>query len=619
MTANESRIVTGLEPHPSIPLLDAPTLALLSDELRKEYIDNRRDMVMLTVTNPSVYGWEPEVWRLADEQQRILREKYPVGVIEELDLGGNRASKSERAAKRMMQLLRDTPGARVWCLQSKEDISRIAQQSLFWKYMPLEWKRESGKLKQGVTTKIAYSVATGFTDNNFVCPNGSQCSFKFYSVDVTTVEGPELDAAWADELVPPPWLEFLRYRLVTRNGLLLTTFTPVEGYSPTVAEYLRDAITLEEIETDPDLLPLKNEAGDVIGGEKVPRLQQSGNPRARIVYFNTNDNPFGNPESMKQTLKGKSRITILMRFYGVPTRASATVFPLFKEVIHVISPEKFAAIEKLNGTRFHLVDPCSGRNWFMIWIFIDSLSRKFIYREWPSYGHPQAYIPGVGELGPWTVPGKPDDGERGPGQRELGWGLKRYIAEIERLETLGVSVLAEPQTIPHERQARESTHSDSGASDSRSDSRGVQGFQPREEIFERWIDARYANARTVSTEQSTTLIEQLDDAGMSFMASKSEKQIFSGSESGSIRLISDALYYDESKPIDHLNQPHLYVLSTCPNTIYALLNWTGRDGQHGACKDPIDTLRMAELSDINYCDPAALKVRAPFAQSRRAA
>ena len=582
MTENDARIITGTEPHPSIPLMAPEMMAKLDQSLRDEYVSARREMLVLTQQDPINYGWEPEIWRKADAQQKIMRDKFPVGVIEELDLGGNRASKSERAAKRMMQLLRDKPGARVWCLQSKEDISRIAQQSLFWKYMPLEWKRDSGKLKQGVTTKIAYTVATGFTDNNFVCPNGSQCSFKFYSVDVTTVEGPELDAAWPDELVPPPWLEFLRYRLVTRNGLLLTTFTPVEGYSPTVAEYLRDAQTLEEIEADTDLLPVRNAAGDVIAGEKVPRIQQSGNPRARIIYFNTADNYFGNPESMKQTLKGKSRTTILMRFYGVPTKASATVFPLFKETIHVITREKFAAIEKQGGTRFHLVDPCSGRNWFMGWIFIDSLNRKFIYREWPSYGHPEAYIPGVGELGAWTVPGKADDGEQGPGQRELGWGLKRYIEEIGRLETR--------------------------ASDSQ-----------REEIFERWIDARYANARTVASEQSTTLIEQLDDDGMSFMASKSEKQIFSGSESGSIRLISDALYYDESKPIDHLNQPHLYVLNTCPNIIYALLNWTGRDGQRGACKDPIDLLRMAELSDLNYCDPAALRVRQPFASARRAA
>jgi len=618
MTANEARIITGEEPYPGIPLLDSEVLTKLDDALRKEYFAGRRDIIQLRLQDPLNYGYEPDVWRLADEQQKALREKYPVGVIEELDLGGNRASKSERAAKRMMQLLRDTPGARVWCLQSKEDISRIAQQSLFWKYMPLEWKRESGKLKQGVTTKIAYSVATGFTDNNFVCPNGSQCSFKFYSVDVTTVEGPELDAAWPDELVPPDWLEFLRYRLVTRNGVLLTTFTPVEGYSPTVAEYLRGATTLQEIEADPDLLPVRNPAGDVIRGETVPRIQQSGNPRARIIYFNTHDNPFGNPESMKQTLSGKSRLTILMRFYGVPTKASATVFPLFKETIHVIAPEKFAAIEKNGGTRFHLVDPCSGRNWFMIWVFIDPLNRKFVYREWPSYGHPEAYIPGVAELGPWTVPGKADDGERGPGQRELGWGLKRYIEEIRRLESYvktdeqGNTGIAKSDVGA----GKSSYHVDRyGEGPSLTGS----GGKAREEVFERWIDARYANARTVATEQSTTLVEQLDDLGMTFMASKSEKTIFSGSESGSIRLISDALYYDDSKPIDHLNQPHLYVLSTCPNTIYALQNWTGRDGQHGACKDPIDVLRMAELSDINYCDPAALRVRQPFLKARRAA
>lgn len=576
--------MTGREPHPVLPLLTAEEEAGIGPEMAAEFYRLRQETLRRTITDPFNYGYEPPIWAAADAQQTILRERYPVGVIEELDLGGNRASKSERAAKRIMQRLAAHPGRRAWCLQSKEDISRIAQQSLFWKYMPLEWKSETGKMKYGATTKVNYSVATGFTDNNFVLPNGSQCVFKFYSVDVTTVEGPEIDDAWADELVTPEWLEFLRYRLVTRNGLLHVTFTPTEGYSQTVAQYLLNAVTLEETVADPELLPVRDAERNVIGAERVPRIQQSGNERARVVYFHTSDNPFGNYPSMKQTLRQKSRETVLMRAYGVPTKASATAFPLFKETVHVISPEEFRKIELLGGTRYHLVDPCAGRNWFMVWLFIDALRRKFVYREWPSYGHPGAYIPGVGDLGEWAVPGKPDDGERGPAQKEIGWGLKPYLDEIERQET----------RVPNDLVKRK-----------------TEGFE-REEIFERWIDARYGNARTMAAEESTTLIEQLDNHGVTFLAAKSEKQIFSESNSGSIRLISDALYYDNSRPIDALNQPHLYVLATCPNVVYALQNWTGKDGQKGASKDPIDVLRMAELSDLDFCDETALKVRQPF-------
>ena len=44
--------------------------------------------------------------------------------------------------------------------------------------------------------------------------------------------------AWCDELVPLDVLETLRFRLVDRNGKLAVTFTPVQGWSPTVADYL---------------------------------------------------------------------------------------------------------------------------------------------------------------------------------------------------------------------------------------------------------------------------------------------------------------------------------------------------------------------------------------------
>ncbi len=201
------------------------------------------------------YGFEPPVWKLADEQLAELRKLYPIGVVELLLFGGNRASKTEWAAKRIMQLLVTKPNARVWCLQSTDASSIQNQQPLLWKYLPTEWRPAgTGKMRQGVTANITYSQKGGFTESTFVLPNGSQCWFKFYSTDVGNVEGAELDAAWLDELYTPEWLEAIRYRLVTRNGMALKTFTPVLGYSPSVKAELSGAKTLVSVPAE--LLPV---------------------------------------------------------------------------------------------------------------------------------------------------------------------------------------------------------------------------------------------------------------------------------------------------------------------------------------------------------------------------
>lgn len=575
-----SAILTGREVHPVIPLLEPE----LEEEWRKidakkidEYYSIRREAMIMESLDPYRNGYEPPVWKMADEALAKKREQFPVGVIEELDLGGNRASKTERIAKRLVKLMVEKPGAKVWFLQSTQTISRQSQQPIVWKYIPREWKPISGRSKREITTKINYTQAGGFTEDTFVLPNGSQGWFKFYSVSVTDVEGPELDAAWPDELVTPEWLEFLRYRLVTRNGVLTTTFTPVEGYSPTVKEYLDNATTLEE--TDAELLPIRDEKGEVKLYEKVPRIQQPQNERAVIVYFHTSDNPYGNYPSMKETLRGKSRETILMRAYGVPSKTFGAALPMFRRNVHVITIEQWLGWVKKypNGSRYHLVDPCSGRNWFMIWTYHPSPGKMIVYREWPSHGHINAYIPGIGDPGPWAISGKAHDGEKGPAQTAFGFGLERYKQEIERVEN-------------------------------------------GEELSERWMDARYGNSPTVEREGTVTLIEKLSELDMEFRAMTSEKSIL-GNNDGSLDLINSSLYYDTGTPIGEfsndmarINEPELLVLETCPNLIYSLESWTGKDGGQGASKDPIDCLRGAFLSELDYVSDAMLQPRQPWLQ-----
>ena len=113
---------------------------------------------------------------------------------------------------------------RIACFHTTHQSSLQNQQPVIWKYLPAEFKQK--KIK-GKVANISYSQKSGFTDNSFILPNGSQCWFMHYSQDRNTVEGLEIDVAWADELIPFDLLETLRYRLVTRAGKLVLSFTPI--------------------------------------------------------------------------------------------------------------------------------------------------------------------------------------------------------------------------------------------------------------------------------------------------------------------------------------------------------------------------------------------------------
>lgn len=281
-----------------------------------------------------------------------------------------------------------------------------------------------------------------------------------------------------------------------------------------------------------------------------------------------------------------------MRFYGEATKATAGRFPKFNPMVHVVRRDQIPQ----KGTRFYVMDPCSGRNWAMGWAIVDRApigKRVWLYREWPC---PGVYVPGEGDMGPWAIPGDKLDGERGPAQKPRGWGFIRYRQEIYRLEgradweddvkepdkPLQWDADDEPEYVAPQRRAK----------------RAGGG----EDIFERIVDSRYSATPTQTREGQTTLLEECDKIGLEFRPA-SGTQIQEG-----IDLINDLLDYDEAKPIDPLNEPRLRVSEDCANFIFALQNWTGEDGQHGACKDFVDLIRyllLAEPEDYSRDKKAA--------------
>jgi phage terminase large subunit-like protein len=507
--------------------LDYDLLDKLGAENGWLYLKTREEMIAREASDPFRHGYIPPVWKRASE----LIDKHR----ELLVLGGNRSGKTEWAAKEVIKTMYNKPGAVVWCFSLTAANSVELQQPRVWKYLPPEWRNA----RKSMVTSISYTIKNGFSESKFVSPNSSQCIFRNYSQDPSTLEGGEVDMVWMDEAMGAlDVLSTIRFRLVDRNGKLAVTFTPVQGWTPIVADYLSGA--KDVVTVDAELLERKNAEGKVVGFEQVP-IEQI-NPKGRpIIYFHTKLNPWAGWSRMKKELQSETREKILERAYGIPTKAHSGRFPLFNPKVHVIRHSNVP-----NGTRYHWVDPASGKNWAMLWTVHDITGRIVVYREWPDQ---TSYIEGVGYAGEWALPdGKKLDGKAGPAQQNFGFGLQRYKEEILRVEG-------------------------------------------GEEIFERWMDSRYGHARNLGKESPSTLIDDMADLNMHFTATPGD------SIDEGVSMINDALSYNPEKPVDAINQPRLYISENCKNVIYALQTYTGADKKLGAVKDFIDLLRYVCLSD----------------------
>jgi hypothetical protein len=595
-------------PHPILPeITPAQAMAMGPDGFIAAF-NRREELIARERHDPLRYGWEPPIWKVADallgldkfgfvdaewaqRMRAFLGYERPVSLL--LINGGNRAGKSEYCGKRMMMVMMKLDKARTWMFHSSSQNSVEYQHSMMWRYMPPELKRAI----RSEVTYITYNQKNGFTENKFVLPNGSECSFRNYEQDIQKIEGGEVDAAWASELVPPEWVDTLKARVATRGGFIPVDFTPIDGYTPTVKIFRDGARTVRECvaflepndggEARPDLAFQVEDVDKWLTGEpsqpeipagrsfvRVPRVERCVDDAKAVIYFHSMDNPYGGGRNLWDMYRGEqSQETRIMRMYGVAAKQAAARLTRFNPDVHVL-PD--AAIPEA-GTNILVVDPASARNFFMIWVRFTP-EGTYVYREWPGY-YP---IPGVGIPGAWAIPdGRKMDGKPGPAAKSsFGFGLVQYKAEIARLERW-----------------RDAQKKDENGG-RKSEEEIVRGWDESngadEVVYQRFMDSRFASAVKVENDRPVTLLEQFTDLGLLFDPTPGDDV------SEGVRMIENLLYYDTTRPVDFFNRPKLYVAESCKNTIFAMQTWTGADGQKGATTDPIACLRYAVLSGVEY-------------------
>jgi phage terminase large subunit-like protein len=432
----------NLTPHQVMVQPSAEEIKLLVEKHGSDAVAQllqlREDKILAEKMDPYRHGYEPQHWKDVDT---LLKTKNEV-----LVLGGNRAGKTEWAAKRVIQTLVNKPDARVWCLHTTNSSSIQMQQNVIWKYMPPELKNA----RKTKITNIAYSQKNGFSDNTFILPNRSQCFFMNYAQDKKVIEGGEVDLIWCDELVPLDWVETLRYRAITRRGKLVVTFTPVLGYSQVVKDYVagcRFKKTLPASLMDKD----KIHVGGCPKGH-MPYIAESMNSNCGVIWFHSQLNPYNPFDQLAATLEGKTSNEVKIRAYGWAENTAGSQFPSFTDQ-NILTNDKIPK----EGTNFMCVDPAGARNWFMIWVRAAKDGNLYVYREWPDVSN-----------GEWALPSEKPDGKMGSGQKNgAGRGLDDYKQLIKDLE--GDEIIAE-----------------------------------------RYIDPRAGATQAISAEGGTSLIELLD-------------------------------------------------------------------------------------------------------------
>ncbi len=586
----------GVVEHPILKLPTAEQLGALlklpnGPQALLDMLTKRQKRIKDSLMDPLRYGFKLKSWEDADA---LLQGRKDICV-----LGGNRSSKSEWAAFTCVQKLKQ-PGKIVWCLSTTAKTSQRDQQKLIWKYLPPEWKN----LKKTLTTRITYNAKDGFADNAFVLPNGSECQFMNYKQDRDVIEGGQVDLWWGDEMIPVDWVVTLRGRTVDRHGQGIVTFTPVRGASATVAEYITGAkVTATET---CELLP-DQQCWPGLPHGKVPYILQCLNPEHAVIFFQSKYNVFIDYNELKKLWAARSRSDILIRLHGVTDKRSGNIFPRFG--VHNIIPHGKIPAE---GTNWHFMDFAWNRKWFMIWLRVWEINGKkriYLYREWPDF---ETY-------GEWAVPSEKPDGERGPAQETLGYSIndyKRLMWQLEgnelKREEAERSAPPLPGPLPHSANGGEGA----GARPSGGqDKDGSWGHSPHrgtgEVIFKRLGDPRSGAVQSVQTDEVTTILDMLNEPGEDGLDIEVHPVQADGTRSKiveGVNLVNQWLEYDDEQPIGLENEPILYISDRCRNVIECMKLWTGQGGEKGASKDPIDLLRYAAVTDIEYFPEGSLEV-----------
>ena len=529
-------------PHPILTVPSNEEQIALGPERLIDYWERREAAISRERDDPYNFGTELPHWELVDEQ---LKDHSLV-----LCLGGNRSGKTTLASKRVVETLVKNPGTIIWCFTATSQNSIAHQQAAVFNFLPNEYKN----IGHTRVASVRYSVKNGFTNQTFVLPNRSQCVFRNWSQDISTIEGGEVGVPgepaegthnigiWWDEEAPLSWVSTGLFRCLTRassDGIAartLLTFTTISGWTQTVSTYLSGARTMIDKEAE------------LLEGERVPILQKPIRQNASVCYFHTQDNPFNSWEATKAQLKGARREEILCRAYGVPTKPATTCFRNLDDRV-IMKHDEIPVIEDPENNpslKIISIDPAGNKSWFILKILVSANGTHYVVDEWPGV-----------DVGEWADLERGDKGAPGDGAAPNGFGIRDYADQIR--EMMG-----------------------------------------EDEDCEIICDPRLGNAVYSKSEGTSSIIAELQNEGINAYPAEG-LPIDDG-----LQAINTLLSYDKTKEISFDNHSKLIFSDRVQNTLFCCQNYKVEDGPKSPLKDPVDCLRMVAIGNYQYYDESEM-------------
>lgn len=400
------------------PILRSPSdenialLARLDPAFLEKLHSTHEGRIKASMEDPVRHGFDLNGW------SRIRENLWDYNEV--LTLGGNRSGKTTGCAKLVMQAVMENKNGHIVCFSQNADTSVKVQQAAMWEMMPKEFRKKT-KSTEGY---INFSMQNGFTGSSFIFPDTrTRVDFKTYtqfSNNQTILEGMQFGfpskpenlnmGAWLDEYLGDAALvDTLRFRLATFDSKMLIGFTPIDGYTPFISDYLNGAETLE---TRP---------AELLNGRQLPIKQYSPKRDAGVVYLHSDENPFGGYERLSKDLKDRSEEEILVRAYGVPVKSMTSLLPLFSTEVNVLGdqPNKygmtFPDINDDDYTIYMVLDPAGARNSVAIWAAVNEAGEVYIFDEFPDRD----------TYGEWAEFGDPK-WKRGPASKKIGYDVQGY-------------------------------------------------------------------------------------------------------------------------------------------------------------------------------------------------
>lgn len=298
------------------------------------------------------------------QQSLILNSQTPVTVA----FGGNRAGKSDiGAAKTIIDWLK-VPNRKIWCCTVDEALAIRVQMKKIHDLLPKALKTKGPNSPRNFYYN--YTSSGGYVNCKFTLNNNTSCEFKFYSQEVKSFQGEDLDGIWFDETPPKPHYDESTVRLWDRGGKVLITCTSTEGVTPWVRQLL------SHVETKlTRYAPLVR--------KHLPVHQFSRTFNANIFYLWTTDNPHIDQNAVQAKARLYSSSELELRIYGVPSNLQGLIYTSFSQAIHVRPTPTLPSPPR--AIPLQIIDPHDRKPWCMGWYtYVPQTQTLYVLEEYPD-------------------------------------------------------------------------------------------------------------------------------------------------------------------------------------------------------------------------------------------